>query len=181
MEHWREYDVQATEVKPWLGDAEKRTAVIITRPSSVSEMESLLNAAHVFEDECKRQLTKLQQMSSHCQQMFNQSSTLRRIGRFAQSMERRPRHGSPAARAPDVRAIPGLFFRLSLASLIFFSIRSFRIRNSSKDVNFPSIKSKCELVNLIVEIILKTYAKFNFTCQSLFHVAIQLFINFCHS
>ena len=125
MEHWREYDVQANEVKPWLDDAEKRTAVIITRPSSVSEMESLLNAAHLFEDECKRQLTKLQQMSSHCQQMFNQSSTLRRIGRFAQSMERRPRHGSPAARAPDVRAIPGLFFRLSLASLICFSIRSF--------------------------------------------------------
>jgi hypothetical protein len=75
MEHWREYDVQANEVKPWLDDAEKRTAVIITRPSSVSEMESLLNAAHLFEDECKRQLTKLQQMSSHCQQMFNQSST----------------------------------------------------------------------------------------------------------
>ena len=57
MEHWREYDVQANEVKPWLDDAEKGTAVIITRPSSVSEMESLLNAAHVFEDECKRQLT----------------------------------------------------------------------------------------------------------------------------
>jgi hypothetical protein len=37
-----------------------------------------------------------------------------------------------------------------------------------------------ELVNLIVEIILKTYAKFNFICQSLFHVAIQSFIN-CHS
>ena len=103
MEHWREYDVQANEVKPWLDDAEKRTAVIITRPSSVSEMESLLNAAHVFEDECKRQLTKLQQMSSHCQQMFNQSSTLRRIGRFAQSMERRPRHGSPAARALELQ------------------------------------------------------------------------------
>jgi hypothetical protein len=68
-----------------------------------------------------------------------------------------------------------------LASLICFSIRSFWIRNSSKDVNFPSIKSKCELVNLIVEIILKTYAKFNFICQSLFHVAIQSFINFCHS
>ena len=75
MEHWREYNVQANEVKPWLDDAEKRTAVIVTRPSTVSEMESLLDAARLFEDECKRQLTKLQQMSSHCQQMFHQSST----------------------------------------------------------------------------------------------------------
>lgn len=75
MEHWREYTVQASQVKPWLDEAEKRTAVINTRPSSVSEMESLLDAAHLFEEECKRQLAKLQQMSSHCQQMFHQSST----------------------------------------------------------------------------------------------------------
>ena len=75
MEHWREYNVQANEVKPWLDDAEKSTAVIVTRPSTVSEMETLLDAARLFEDECKRQLTKLQQMSSHCQQMFHQSST----------------------------------------------------------------------------------------------------------
>lgn len=75
MEHWREYTVQANEVKPWLDEAEKRTANIITRPSTVTEMESLLDAAHLFEDECKKQLVKLQQMSSHCQQMFHQSST----------------------------------------------------------------------------------------------------------
>lgn len=75
MEHWREYTVQASEVKPWLDEAEKRTAVIVTRPSSISEMESLLDAARLFEDECKKQLIKLQNMSSHCQDMFNQSST----------------------------------------------------------------------------------------------------------
>lgn len=75
MEHWQEYDSQASEVKPWLDEAEKRTTTIVARPSNVSEMESLLDAARLFEDECKRQLAKLQQMSSHCQQMFHQSST----------------------------------------------------------------------------------------------------------
>lgn len=75
LEHWREYNVQANEVKPWLDDAEQRTAIIVTRPNSVSEMESLLDAARLFEEECKKQLVKLQQMSSHCQQMYHQSST----------------------------------------------------------------------------------------------------------
>lgn len=75
MEHWKEYNVQAEEVKPWLDEAEKRTATMVARPTSLSEMESLLDAARLFEDECKRQLAKLQQMSSHCQSMIHQSST----------------------------------------------------------------------------------------------------------
>lgn len=75
MEHWQEYSVQAEEVKPWLDQAEKRTATMAARPTSLSEMENLLDAARLFEDECKRQLVKLQQMSSHCQAMIHQSST----------------------------------------------------------------------------------------------------------
>lgn len=74
MAHWQEYSLQAGEIKPWLDEAEKRTAIMTTRPGSISEMESLLEAARLFEDECKKQLVKLQAMSSHCQQMFHQSS-----------------------------------------------------------------------------------------------------------
>lgn len=74
LAHWQEYSLQANEIKPWLDEAEMRTASIVTRPGTVSEMESLLEAARLFEDECKRQLVKLQAMSAHCQQMFHQSS-----------------------------------------------------------------------------------------------------------
>lgn len=74
MAHWQEYSLQASDIKPWLDEAEKRTATITTRPSTFSEMESLLESARLFEEECKKQLVKLQAMSSHCQQMFHQSS-----------------------------------------------------------------------------------------------------------
>ena len=74
MNHWQEYSSQASELKPWLEEAEERTATAVTRPGSVSELDSLLRVAHDFEDECKRQLTNLQSMSNHCQKMAHQSS-----------------------------------------------------------------------------------------------------------
>ena len=74
MDHWQEYSSQASELKPWLDEAEERTATTVTRPSSVSELDALLQAAHLFEDECKKQLAKLQSMSTHCQKMTHQSS-----------------------------------------------------------------------------------------------------------
>ena len=43
------------------------------------EMETLLHAARRFEEECKKQLLKLQTMASHCQQMSQPSSAREEI------------------------------------------------------------------------------------------------------
>ena len=72
--HWEEYSAQAAEVKPWLEEAEMRVASSVQRPSSISEIEDLLELGRQFDEECKNQLTKLQTMSAHCQQMNHPSS-----------------------------------------------------------------------------------------------------------
>ena len=52
------------------------------RPTTMTEMETLLDAARRFEDECKKQLGKLQTMASHCQQMSQPSSAREEIDAF---------------------------------------------------------------------------------------------------
>ncbi len=72
--HWQEYSSQLADVKPWLDEAEMRVASSVQRPTTISEVEDLLDQARRFLEECNGLLTKLQSMSSHCQQMNHPSS-----------------------------------------------------------------------------------------------------------
>ena len=79
LSHWEQYTLEASEVRPWVEAAEVRTAWAVSRPTSVTEMQSLLDATKRLQDECKNQLIKLQTMAMHCQQMSQQSSAREEI------------------------------------------------------------------------------------------------------
>lgn len=66
---WKEYEDNIQKLKPWIVEAEAKSAVITTRPSSLPQAREMQQKATSFKLQCEQYLPKLQELSQISQQI----------------------------------------------------------------------------------------------------------------
>ncbi|KAK3865215.1 hypothetical protein Pcinc_029165 [Petrolisthes cinctipes] len=77
--HWKEYQKEIQEIKPWLESAETKVAVGLNKPNSIREAVQTAEVMKEFEKQCDSYLDKLRSVSSKSAQVARLCSVVDEI------------------------------------------------------------------------------------------------------
>ncbi|XP_044734627.1 nesprin-1 [Chrysoperla carnea] len=75
LEKWKQYQAELQTIKPWIEEAEVKVSMGMPKPVSLEEAVQLQIQAKEFEQQCDRQLVKLQGVAGITQQMAVKSGS----------------------------------------------------------------------------------------------------------